>query len=181
MRWRDSYPAILERLLGRKFQVLNYGISGATMQYLSDKPYSQKYMDAARSTSADICVLMLGTNDSKPHNWNMEEFERALEMRIVEIQSFPSSPELCLLLPPAAFGDPVPYDIRDEVMREKICPILLHYGQQYGIKTIDLYSITKGHPEWFPDGVHPNKRGNMEIARTIAPYVMRKCGDRNEK
>ena len=181
LRWKDSYPAILYCLLGNQYQVLNYGISGATMQYLSDNPYSQKYMDTARNTGADICIVILGTNDSKPNNWNAEEFEKSLTKRISEIQSFPTSPDIYLLFPPAAFGDPVPFEIRDDIIREEICPILHRYGQQHNVKIIDLYSLTKDHPEWFSDGVHPNKRGNMEIARTIAPYIMRKCGDRNEK
>ena len=164
MRWRDSYPAILQQKLGHEYQVLNYGISGATMQLSSDKPYSQIFMDAAEKTEPEICILMLGTNDSKPYNWNPESFTKDMAKRVVRIQDFPSAPKIILAIPPAAFGNPIAYGINDDIIREQIRPILMEYGKAKQLQVIDLYQETKAHPEWFTDGVHPNREGNQRIA-----------------
>lgn len=164
MRWRDSYPAILQQKLGHEYQVLNYGISGATMQLSSDKPYSQAFVDAAEKTKPEICILMLGTNDSKAHNWNPESFAKDLNKRISRIQSFSSAPKIILVIPPAAFGNPIAYEIDDDIIREQIRPILIQYAKAKRFQVIDFYQETKAHPEWFPDGVHPNRKGNQRIA-----------------
>lgn len=166
-RWKDSYPAILQKLLGYKYQVLNYGISGATMLYRSDLPYKESFMAAAEKTKPDICILMLGTNDSKPHNWNPELFKEDLAKRVARIRSFASAPQMILAIPPAAFGSPTAYEIDDFIIREQIRPILMDFGEDKRIQIIDLYQQTKIHPEWFPDGVHPNQKGNQRIAEIV--------------
>ena len=38
-RERDNYPTVLGRLLGKKFQVRNFGVNGATLLKNGDKPY----------------------------------------------------------------------------------------------------------------------------------------------
>ena len=167
MRWRDSYPAILQQKLGHEYQVLNYGISGSTMQLSSDKPYSQPYVDAAEKTEPEICILMLGTNDSKPHNCNPASFVKDLNQRVARIQSFPSAPRIILAIPPAAFGNPIAFEIDNDIIREQIRPILMQYAKANRLQMIDLYRETKTHPEWFPDGVHPNREGNQRIAEIV--------------
>lgn len=171
MRWRDSYPAILGRLLGKEYHIMNYGISGSTLQYSGDKPYAQSFMNAAKQTGADMCLVMLGTNDSKPHNWNEAQFRSDLAKRVEEIRAFPKTPEIILVLPPSAFGHPVPFEIRNEIISDKICPCIRQYADENGIKVIDLNSLTEPHPEWFADGVHPNREGNEAIARLVAAFV----------
>ena len=164
MRWRNSYPAILQKKLGHEYQVLNYGISGSTMQLSSDKPYSQAFMDAAEKMKPKMCILMLGTNDSKPHNWNPASFAKDLDQRVARIQAFLSAPMIILAIPPAAFGNPIAYEIDDDIIRKQIRPILIQYAKANRLQMIDLYQETKAHPEWFTDGVHPNREGNQRIA-----------------
>lgn len=46
--YRDSYPAILEQLLGTEYDVRNFGVSGRTMLQKGDYPYGHErtYADA---------------------------------------------------------------------------------------------------------------------------------------
>ncbi|MBR2046053.1 MAG: hypothetical protein IJ958_07955 [Agathobacter sp.] len=178
-RRSKSFPAALERLLGKEFQVLNYGIPGATMSLKSDKPYSESFFQDARNTNPEICLLMLGTNDSKPHNWNAYLYEKSLKECIKEVLQFPSKPQLYLMLPPAAFsvgGKPIVYEIRDEVIRAEVCPIVKAQAQKYNIGIIDLYSVMENHPEYFVDGVHPNEQGNQCIAEMIFKELKKDIG-----
>ena len=178
-RWKDSYPAKLEKLLGPSYQVLNYGISGATLQDEGDKPYSKRFLKAARKTNPEICILMLGTNDSKPQNWNAERYEKELERRITEIKSFPSSPMIHLMIPPAAFGTdskPALYGIRDDIIRDNISSIIKRQARLRNVGLVDLYEITEDHPELFADGIHPNANGNKVIAQFIYEVLNKSFG-----
>ena len=72
-----------------------------------------------------------------------------------------------MAIPPAAFGNPIAYEINDDITREQIRPILMEYGKAKQLQVIDLYQETKAHPEWFTDGVHPNREGNQRIAEIV--------------
>ncbi|HSV13091.1 MAG TPA: GDSL-type esterase/lipase family protein, partial [Tepidisphaeraceae bacterium] len=68
-RAHDSYPAQLGRMLGDQYNVRNFGVSGATLLKKGDRPYNKtKEYQPALDFAADIVVIMLGTNDSKPQN-----------------------------------------------------------------------------------------------------------------
>ena len=72
-REKNSYPAVLGRLLGEKWQVKNFGVSGATMLNKGDKPYTkQKAFAAALEFKPNVVLIKLGTNDSKPQNWKFK-------------------------------------------------------------------------------------------------------------
>src|SRR5947208_169754 len=67
---KNKYPAQLGELLGTGYDVKNFGNSGSTMLDDGDKPYKkQKSFTDAVAFAADIVVIKLGTNDSKPQNW----------------------------------------------------------------------------------------------------------------
>ncbi len=169
-RWKDSYPAILEQKLGDDFQVLNYGISGATLLSKGDKPYSTSFLKAARKTDPEVCILMLGTNDSKPHNWDAAKYQETLACWIADLRNFPSEPFVYIMTPPAAFsvdGNPVVYTIREDVICDQIRPIVKRQAQRYHTGLVDLFAATENCPELFMDGVHPNKQGNEVIAQQI--------------
>ena len=78
---RESYPAQLAGLLGPGWDVRNFGVSGATLLDKGDRPYTrQRLYKAALDFKADVVVILLGTNDSKPQNWKFkEEFAEAVE------------------------------------------------------------------------------------------------------
>src|SRR2546427_157899 len=69
-RETNSYPAVLGRCLGPRFEVRNFGVSGATLLKQGDKPYWNlpAFQDVSEFQPNAI-VLKLGTNDSKPQNW----------------------------------------------------------------------------------------------------------------
>lgn len=173
-RWKDSYPAILEKKLGADVQVMNYGISGATLLSESDRPYKDSFRDAARKTDPAICILMLGTNDSKPHNWNALAYEKSLIKWIDFLSGFPSKPKILLMVPPAAFSirqKPVAFSIQNDVICEEIAPIIKRQAKAQALEIVDLYTLTSSHSEWFVDGVHPNRQGNKAIADCVYPII----------
>ena len=70
---KNNYPAQLQEFLGDEYHVSNFGHSGRTLSPDGDQPYveSDQYQ-LSLDYDADIVVIMLGTNDSKPENWTNE-------------------------------------------------------------------------------------------------------------
>ena len=65
-----GYPALLQKKLGSDYWVKNFGVSGRTMLNKGDFPYMNEvaWKDAL-AFKPDIVIIKLGTNDSKPQNW----------------------------------------------------------------------------------------------------------------
>lgn len=171
-RKTDAWPILWQGFLGKSFQVLNYGVSGATLQAETNFPYRKiGFLRRLKAASPELIVLMLGTNDSKPYNWNELRFAREYRELITELLSLPTSPRLVLMVPPKAFPEEktgiIAFDTSDDVIRDSIRPLVLSLGKRYNLPVIDLYAFTETHPEWFLDGVHPNREGNIAVAEHI--------------
>ena len=65
-----SYPSQLQSILGDKWQVKNFGVSGRTLLKKGDAPYwNEEAFKDAQDFKPDAVIIMLGTNDTKPPNW----------------------------------------------------------------------------------------------------------------
>lgn len=172
-RKRDAWPYVLGRQLGQEYQVVNYGISGATMQKVSDKPYRPDFFRAVETMETEAILLMLGTNDTKPYNWNPKEFEASYAETIERLKT--CTKKLFIMAPPWAFALPdqtdVVCDIQKQVLTEEIYPTVLRLVKEYDLQVIDLYRLTEGHTEYFGDGLHPNQQGNRVIAEYIYEQI----------
>ena len=70
MRAKYGYPAQLQGILGDGYWVKNFGVSARTMLNKGDFPYmNEMAWKDALAFKPDIVVIKLGTNDSKPQNW----------------------------------------------------------------------------------------------------------------
>lgn len=171
-REEDSYPALLGKLLGEGYQVLNYGLSGRTLLNEGDQPYSKEILfEESKEAEPDIVLIMLGTNDSKPYNWNAEDYETELQEFVNLYQELPCDPEVYLMTCCAAFvmegQDEVAYHIDAAVIEDELAGIIRQAGENCNVPVIDIYQVTEGHPEYFSDGVHPNAKGNQAIAQAV--------------
>ncbi len=178
-RARDSYPAQLQQMLGDEYQVVNYGASGRTLQEEGDTPYRKTvFIEHSQNIAPDIVVIMLGTNDSKPFNWNAERYEEQYIKLVQSYQSLEKKPQIFLVAPPAAFikdgEDKVVYNIDQNVIENQIHDIVQHVAEQTGATFIDMFEVTKDHPEYFMDGVHGNQNGYKVIANTICSDLVKK-------
>ena len=169
---KNSYPALLQGMLGNEYQVLNYGHSGRTLLTSGDQPYRKShFFTASLKIDPVIVLIMLGTNDSKPHNWNASEYEQELAEFVGLYKNLPSHPAVYLLIPPQAFiskgKKEVAFKINDMVIEKEINPIVKRVAGEMNVPVIDVFSATENYPEYFPDGVHPNAFGNKVIAKAV--------------
>ncbi len=167
----DSYPALLQALSNGRYLAENYGAGGRTLLEGNKKSYSKTgYLEKIEAEEPDILLVMLGTNDSKPRNWDAAEYEAQYEALVQRLMALPNSPKVYVMIPPAAFpGEDglAVYNIDPQVIREQLTKIIPRIAEKTGAGLIDLYTPTEGHPEYFTDGVHPNRQGNEVIAHEV--------------
>jgi len=171
----DGYPAQLQRLLRQydlSWEVLNFGVSGATLLSRGDLPYVRQAAFAnAQACNPDIVIIKLGTNDSKPQNWQYKsDFVPDYESMIDTFRSLPSRPQVWICKPVPAFY--VNFSIRPEVIRDEILPLIDRIAREKNAPVIDLYTALQDSGKLFPDGIHPNAEGAGLMAQTIAPFLL---------
>lgn len=166
-REHDTYPAQLQALLGPDYQVENFGVSGTTAQKEGDFPWvSTKEYQNAKSFNPQICVIKLGTNDSKPQNWvSTERFINNLEALATEFEQLPSHPKIIICLPVKAFE--IRWSIHDDIIKTYELPAIKKMAKKHHWPLINLYKTTKKLQQFFPDGIHPNPEGAGVIAKEV--------------
>lgn len=165
-----AYPAILDSLLGSNYQVLNSGKGGTTLQKNGDFSYwNTKEFSNIFAFNPDIVILKLGTNDSKPQNWNSEKFETDYQALIDTISTLQSTPEIILCKPVPVFA--TQWGINDSTLEAGVIPIIEKLALKNQLRLIDLNTPLKNKHELFPDHIHPNEQGTAEIAKIIANFI----------
>lgn len=170
-REHDTYPAQLQALLGDTYEVQNFGVSGTTAQNKGDFPWvSTPEYAKAKAFHPNICVIKLGTNDSKPQNWvSTERFIADLEALAVEFESLDSHPQIIVCLPAKAFE--VRWNIHDDIIKTYELPAIKKMAKKHHWPLINLYKTTKKMQANFPDGIHPNPTGAAAIAKEVEKMI----------
>ncbi len=167
----NSYPGQLQQLLGEEYDVFNFGYSGRTLLKKGDFPYwDEVYLKAAKAIHPDIVIIKLGTNDTKPQNWQYgDEFETDYKALIEEFTSLPSPPKIWICYPVPAFE--TRWGIRDSVVVHGVIPTIDKISSELNIPVIDLYQPLLDKGSLFPDGIHPDKEGCRIMAEIIAATI----------
>ncbi len=182
-----GYPALLQKKLGSGYWVKNFGVSARTLLNKGDHPYMNElaWRDAL-AFDPDIVVIKLGTNDSKPQNWqHASEFRSDLEQMLFALRpdlaqpvkkkkgkkkaapAPAARPQIILCTPIPAFKST--WDISDEVITSQIIPILKEEAAKYNLQLLDLHTLYAGDGDkMLSDGIHPDGRGVQRLADIVA-------------
>ncbi|MBR6954014.1 MAG: hypothetical protein IKH77_03095 [Clostridia bacterium] len=178
----NTYPAMLQTMLGEGFVVKNCGENGRTLQRegMLNPPdasfnfpmtfWDSRVMNAAVEAAPDIVIIMLGTNDAKAWNWNAENYTGQYVELIRFFRSLPGEPQVFAVIPPPGFDAHEGVNAADPIDREILAALgdcIREAAQACGCPVIDLYSAFEGRGDLFPDGIHPNAEGNRILARQI--------------
>lgn len=165
----NSYPAQLQTLLGNQYQVINYGLRARSLQKDATMSYTkEQFYVISQESRPDVVLIMLGTNDTVPINWNAASYEKELEEFVVLYQELDSSPTVYLLRCPPIYVTKISdTSHRNDVLTDEVLPIIDRVAEKTGVQTIDIYSALIGHEDLFPDDLHPNKEGAGIIAKTV--------------
>ena len=173
---KDSWPPQLGRMLGDGYVVRNFGYSGRTMLQKGDHPYmkEQMFFDAL-SWKPDIVIIMLGTNDSKPYNWQYkEEFVPDYNKMIRSFDTLSSHPVIYpVVVVPVYKGG---MNIDSLVVRNEVNPLIRKIAGDHNLHLIDLYEPMLGMGGHFPDSIHPDTVASGEMAKIIYKHLTGKDG-----
>ncbi len=185
-----GYPAELQKLLGSDYWVKNFGVSSRTMLNKGDYPYMNELAwQDEQAFKPDVVLIKLGTNDSKPENWQYgAEFRQDLEQMILTLRPDlaqpvgkkakkakkaknavpqPVKPQIYLCTPIPAFKPT--WNISDKVITDEIIPIQQEVAQKYGLQVIDLHTLyANDGDKMLKDGIHPDGKGAHRLAEIIA-------------
>ena len=183
-----GYPAQLQKILGKDYWVKNFGVSARTMLNKGDYPYMNEmaWKDAV-AFKPDIVIIKLGTNDSKPENWQYgAEFKQDLQQMITTLRPDlaqpikkkknkkatvqPVGPQIFLCTPIPAFKST--WNINDSVIVNNIIPIQQEVAKEYGLQVIDLHTLfANDGDKMLDDGIHPDDKGARRMAEIIADII----------
>lgn len=171
----NSWPEQLGRMLGDKWDVRNFGVSGTTLMRSGDKPYQKQDAFArAKAFNPDVVVIMLGTNDTRPWNWKKfkTDFEADLIDMVNQFAALAGKPRIFVCYPPyIAKGGK--YRISEGNTLEEI-PVISKVAAEMKLGVIDVHGSLKGKDELIPDNVHPNRAGAGVIADAVFKVLIGK-------
>ena len=169
-RGKYSYPAVLQDLLGDGYCVNNYGYSGRTASDSGDRPYrAENLFQKALDFRPDIVIMMLGSNDSKPYNWDAAAVRADYNALLDDFAALESAPKIYMIAPPPVFpvNGEVKYDIDGDVIDNELVPMTLGIAAARGLPLIDMHTVFDGRSDLFSDGCHPNRDGAKLFAETV--------------
>jgi len=167
-RATNSYPAQLQKLLGKDFEVANFGYSGATMLKNGHKPYWEKEaFKKSQEFAPNIVVIHLGLNDQGNNNWpeHKNEFIADYLDMISVYKNLPSKPKIIICKMTPTFSG---HHWFEEGMRENFKEIqskIEEVATQAKVQILNLHEPLYSYPELFPDNLHPTKEGAAIIAQ----------------
>ena len=178
-REQKAYPVVLQRLLGKSYQVENFGKPGATLLRRGHRPYfAQPEFRAALQFRPDIAVIHLGINDTDPRNWPnyRDEFIPDYLALIDSLRAVnPHVRILVARLTPIGVDHPR-FDSGTRKWREEISQAVQQVAEIARVEWIDFYAPLVPHPDWLPDAVHPDARGAEVLAKVAYSGITGRYG-----
>ena len=165
---KNPYPAQLQGMLGDKWLVKNFGVSGRTLLKKGDHSYwIEKAFQNAKDFQPNVVIIMLGTNDTKPQNWaHHDEFYADYKELVETFKNLDSKPKIFLVRPTPVFS-PGNYGINEKNLDVEI-PIINQIATEEQAGIIDFHVALNTKPKLEPDHVHPNADGDTIMAQTAA-------------
>ena len=175
--WGDggtgAYPYKLGVLLGSHYEVKNFGVGGTTLLKKGDFPYwnTTAFLDAV-DYDAQIVIIKLGTNDSKPQNWvfKSDYYSDYLDL-VAAFRKNGRNPQIYISRPVPVYKDA--FGITGSIVKNEIIPLADSVRKTVNADLMDFNLAMTGHGDLFSDGIHPNAAG-YQIMATFADSVIRK-------
>ena len=169
-REHESYPVRLQEMLGDRYEVGNFGKSGATLLRHGHRPYfEQEEFRQAMAFAGDIVVIHLGVNDTDPRNWPhfQDEFVGDYLALIDSLRSVnPKARFLIARMTPIG-SNHTRFISGTKTWHGQIQQAIETVAEASGAELIDFYEPLYRYPWMFPDAVHPNAEGAGILAKTV--------------
>ena len=172
----QGYVALLQKMLGSNYRVMNYGLSGRTMLFSASQPYINPYIKESKfselfTVKPDIITIELGANESRPSIWTTQaayeadysKFIDSLETIRITTPGHAAHPLILpVLCTPST--DNNTFGISGTIIANQIIPAIRKVAKAKGDSVIDTYTPFLPLAGLIKDGVHPDSNGNKVLA-----------------
>ncbi|MCH5163137.1 MAG: hypothetical protein J1G38_06585 [Clostridiales bacterium] len=177
--YTESYPAQMQTMLGKDYNVVNFGMSGRTAR--TDLPadggnpvgwIDNLQWKGVQAIVPDIAIVKLGTNDSKTGlktATTKENFRAAFERILDELVEV--NPDMKIYICTSAQAYSSSWTINNGNITNIIVPVQRQVAEERGLPIIDLNEITKNKSKLFSDGIHPSTKGYTMLAEVISTVI----------
>jgi acyl-CoA thioesterase I len=164
---------MLQETMGDTVTIGNYAISSRTMLKHGDYPiWNDVEFRNCWKFAPNILLICLGTNDSKPQNWDRfgNEFYDDYKSMIDTFRVRNPYTLFMVCYPPPAYQ--IVWGIRDSVIVNSVMPAVDSIVAYSGATLVDFYHPLIDSVSLFPDYIHPNHRGQSAMARILYNTIM---------
>lgn len=166
----EAYPAVLQKRLGNRYEVGNFGKNGATLLRKAPNAYVEtETFKNALAFGPDIVIIDLGINDTGLNVWPFfkDDFTSDYIDLIARFRALDSKPEIwiCTMTPYFNQSKRFKAALRDWYWEVQDNIHTVSASASTGL--IDLHTPLYAMPHLFSDAVHPDKEGARIMAETI--------------
>ena len=166
----QSYPVQLQKMLGNRYEVGNFGKPGATLLNQGHRPYTrQEEYQKALDFAGDIVVIHLGINDTDPRNWpNYRDFFVKDYLNLIDTfrKANPGARIIIARMTPIADRHPR-FQSGTRDWHGEIQTAIETVARYAGVQLIDFHEPLYPYPFLLPDAVHPTAEGAAIMAKTV--------------
>lgn len=172
----ESYPSVLQSLLGEGYKVGNFGHSGATLLREGHNPYSRtrKFSEAV-AFRGDIAVIHLGLNDTDPRNFPhyRDRFVQDYLWLIDTLKAGNPQMKIFICKMSPVFTEHPRFSSSTFQWYHRIQELIGRVAEARQLPVIDLFAEFHNRPDLFTDAptLHPNAGGAGKIAEVIRQHI----------
>ncbi len=165
----SEYPKDLQNMLGKEYNVSNFGVAGSSVSTKWFKPYiEQEAFQESIDSEPSIVIIMLGTNDAHSTQL-MDSFFEDYETLITNYEALPGDQQIILVKPPPIYSNNL--ELNGSSLQNNIIPLIEEVANNKSLPVLDVNAAMMNHPEYFVDGVHPNSDGALTIATEVSQAI----------
>lgn len=156
-----SYPSLLQVLMGNKYDVGNFGNSGAALLKKGHNPYYKKkeFTDAV-AFNPDVAIIHLGLNDTDPRNWpNYKEgFDADYSWLLDALKKQNPKVKIYICRMNPIFNQHPRFKSGTRDWYWQIQSYISNIAKANRVGLIDLYENLYSRPDLFPNALNPTKK-----------------------
>lgn len=176
---KQSYPSRLQDMLGKDYEVGNFGRSGATLLRKGHNPYlTSEEFRKALAFKPDVAVVHLGVNDTDPRNWPLhgDEFERDYSALIDSLRAVNPEVRIIVALLTPLRATHYRFKSGTRLWRLEIQEAIKRVAQAKNVELIDFDTPLRDRQNLLHDGIHPDAEGSELLARTAFSGITGRYG-----
>ena len=176
LRYTNRYSVILDKLLGKKYQVFEEGVVGRTTIYDDERP-GKKGIDSvdlelSKYHKIDLLIIMLGTNDYKSKNAkNINDLENGINIFLNKIKGINNINKI-LLISPILLNEHI--EVLDKEFNHSSYLLSKDASNVYkniAIKNNLLFLDAKNYASAGEDGEHFTQDSHIKFGNALAKFI----------